>query len=118
MTGLLRLTTLLLCAVFGSTSIYADTVSTERVLEAPSKDEAAPVPERDRVQQFLERADVRKQLQAMGVAPDIAGRRVQSLTDEEVHSLAARIDKLPAGGDIGKNTLILILIILLIAVLI
>jgi len=74
--------------------------------------------EREQVKQFFERADVRGKIQSLGVAPELAFKRVDSLTDAEVHALAARIDKLPAGGDIGKNTLILILVVLLLIVLI
>lgn len=73
--------------------------------------------ERDRVKSFLDRQDVRAQLQAMGIDAAAAQERVAALTDEEARELAARIDTLPAGGDgVGSvvGALVLVFIILLI----
>ena len=69
--------------------------------------------ERVRVADFLERADVRAQLQARGVSADEVKGRVAALTDEEARELAARIDSLPAGGDI-LGILLTVFIVLLI----
>jgi len=55
--------------------------------------------ERARVQQLLEREEVKRQLIAAGVAPSELEARVSALSDAEVSELAARIDALPAGGD-------------------
>ena len=96
-----------------ATAARAEPIPTDSVVSEPTQ----PT-ERERVKQFFERDDVRGKIQSLGVAPELAFKRVDSLTDAEVHALAARIDKLPAGGDIGKNTLILILVILLLVVLI
>jgi hypothetical protein len=47
----------------------------------------------------LARADVRAQLEGMGVDPaDVAGR-LAALTDQEIESLAGQIEDAPAGGD-------------------
>jgi len=53
---------------------------------------------RDRVLNFVARADVQKQLQTLGLNPDTAKDRVNALTDQEVQQLAGKIDSLPAGG--------------------
>ena len=75
--------------------------------------------DRARVQAFMERADVKQRLQAMGVAGLVAGDRVDSLTDAEVHALAQRIDAMPAGGALSNQDLVIILLIaILIAILI
>ncbi len=70
--------------------------------------------ERGRIKSFLDRAEVRAQLQALGVDASAAHSRVDALTDDEAQSLAARIDGLPAGGDSVLGFLFLVFIILLI----
>lgn len=70
--------------------------------------------ERDKVRSFLDRTEVRSQMQALGVDADAALARVNALTDEEVQNLAGRIDQLPAGGDSILGILFAIFIILLI----
>ena len=52
-----------------------------------------------RIGAFLDRSDVREQLQARGVDAADAKARVAALSDEEAQQLAQRIDQLPAGGD-------------------
>jgi hypothetical protein len=73
--------------------------------------------DRDRLRAFLDRAEVRDQLEALGVDSDIARARIDSLTNEEVANIVDRLDQLPAGGD-GFATLVgaalLVFIILLI----
>ena len=77
--------------------------------------------ERDRakVQSFLDRANVKERLMAMGVGGVLAKDRVAALSEEEVHALAQRIDSMPAGGNLSGNDLIIILlIVILVAILI
>jgi hypothetical protein len=73
--------------------------------------------DRDRLRAFLDRAEVRDQLEALGVDSDIAKARIDSLTNEEVAAIVDRLDQLPAGGD-GLATLVgaalLVFIVLLI----
>jgi hypothetical protein len=47
----------------------------------------------------LDRAEVRAQFEAMGVAPAQVDARLAALTDAELHALAERIGEMPAGGD-------------------
>jgi len=54
--------------------------------------------DRDAVVSFLTRSDVQRQLQSMGIDPSTAGERVAALSDQEVRTLAGRINSLPAGG--------------------
>lgn len=53
-----------------------------------------------RVEAALARADVRHQLQALGVDAEAATARVAALTDEELAQLSGRLDNAPAGGEI------------------
>lgn len=80
---------------------------------APEASAAASEAEADRakVRAFLERADLRERLQAMGVSGLNASARVDALTDAEAHALAGRIDSLPAGGALSDRDLLIILLI-------
>ena len=68
--------------------------------------------QRERIHEFLDRADVQAQLLARGVSPEAARARVAAMTDAEAAELAARIDELPAGG-IGIIGAILIVFLVL-----
>jgi hypothetical protein len=56
---------------------------------------------------------VKAQLVARGVDPAQVQARLESLTDEEVQTLAANMDQLPAGGD-ALGLLVFLFIVLLI----
>ncbi|MDH3595150.1 MAG: PA2779 family protein [Rhodospirillales bacterium] len=70
-------------------------VTTEEVVAAQAADE-----DRARVIQFMAREDVRRQIEALGIDPDEAARRTESLSDEEIQQIAGRLDELPAGQDV------------------
>jgi len=74
--------------------------------------------EKAKVQAFMERADVKERLQALGVKQSSAMDRVAAMTDQEVHALAQKIDSMPAGGTLTNNELILILLIIILLLLI
>jgi hypothetical protein len=72
---------------------------------------------RARINAFLARAEVRRLLVERGVSPAEVQARTAALTDSQARDLAARIDRLPAGGDgVGDvlGALLLIFVILLI----
>ena len=73
--------------------------------------------DRARVQAFLDRADAREQLRALGVDDLAAKERVAGLTDQEVHALAQKLETLPAGGNLGTNEVIVILLVVILVVL-
>lgn len=70
----------------------------------------APQADRNTVLQFLGRADVTSQLQSLGVDPATAKERVAAMTDQEVQSLAGKIQSMPAGAD-STGTVILLIVI-------
>jgi hypothetical protein len=91
-------TVYLLLVVFGCFSILlpparAALVPTSRVAETPDGEQT-----RARLQTMLQRADVQRQLEAWGVDPLEAQKRVAALSDQELRTLAAQMDQLPAGG--------------------
>lgn len=73
----------------------AGLVGTDRVLSPVRSGQ-----DRDRIRAFLDREDVRAELQSQGIDPAEAAARVGALTDAEAHKVAGRLDTLPAGGDI------------------
>ena len=84
-------------------------VSTEQVLA--QRDGAA---DRARVLEFLDRADVRDQIVALGVDPNEAAARVRALSDAQVREIAGQLDELPAGQSALGAVLGVLLIIFLI----
>ena len=77
-------------------------------------DQVAASAERDRVKSFLDRAEVRERLQALGVDAAAARARVDALSDQEIATLAGEMDRLPAGGgDVLTVALIVFLVLLL-----
>jgi hypothetical protein len=94
------------------TLVGAALVSTDQAIG-----QGAAEQDRARVQAFLDRADAREQLQALGVDELAAKDRVAGLTDQEVHALAQKLETLPAGGDLSNNQIIAILLIVLLVVL-
>jgi len=68
--------------------------------------------QQERLAGLLERSDVRAQLQAHGVSPAQAQERVAALSDEEAARLAARLDELPAGGDLLGAAVLVFLVLL------
>jgi hypothetical protein len=69
--------------------------------------------DRSTVLQFLGRADVTSQLQSLGVDSAAVKERVAAMTDQEVQSLAGKIQSMPAGAD---STGVVILLIVVAAV--
>ena len=67
-------------------------VSTEEVLAA-----GEGAADRARVLAFLDRAEVREQIAALGVDPNEAAARVAALSDAQVREIAGQLDQLPAG---------------------
>ena len=95
---------LVLCTALPLPS-FAAMITTDNALAAPA--------ERARVSQLLERADVQARLQAYGVSPSDVQARVAAMSDQEAAELAARIDTLPAGGDIIGAIVLVFLVLLL-----
>jgi hypothetical protein len=67
--------------------------------------------DRDKVQALLKRADVLQKLEAMGINAETAKTRVAALSDSEIESIAGKLDKLPAGGNLSQTDIIIILLI-------
>ena len=82
----------------------AGVIGTDQAIAASSQ------ADRNAVLGFVSRSDVAGQLQSFGLDPASAKDRVAAMTDEEVRTLAGRIDAMPAGAN-NAGVLILILIV-------
>jgi hypothetical protein len=87
----------------------AGMIGTEAVVNATQAQQ-----DRARLHDVFNREDVKAQLIARGVDPAQVQARVDSLTDQEVQSLAGKLDQVPAGGDSVLGVLVFIFIVLLI----
>jgi hypothetical protein len=79
----------------------AEIVSTEQALQQS---------DRERVQEFLNRAEMEDRLKQLGVAPAEARKRVDAMTPGEVQVVAGKIDTLAAGGEASRTDWIIILL--------
>ena len=86
----------------------AGMISTETIANAAQTQQS-----RARLQETLNRAEVKAALVARGVDPSQVQARVDSLTDEEARTLSGKIDQLPAGGD-GLGLVVFVFLVLLI----
>lgn len=89
---------ILMLTILGSsltTPAHAALVTTAEVI-VPGSANA----ERERIQSWLTREDVARQLQDYGVKASDAQARVAALTDDEARALGEKIGTLPAGGDV------------------
>lgn len=87
-------------------------VSTEQVVA-----EGDGAADRARVLAFLDRAEVREQIVALGVDPNEAAARVAALSDAQVREIAGQLDQLPAGQSaigVVVGAILLIFLVLLI----
>ncbi len=92
--------------------VQAKMVTTDQVLE-----HADPGSDRERVESFILREDVQRQLVLLGINPEEAASRVASLSNEEIQQIAGRLDELPAGeGGIGVvvGAILIVFLILLV----
>ena len=75
-------------------SIQAGMIGTDKIASV-----ASAQTDRASVLNVMSRADVSSQLQALGIDPKSAADRVAAMTDDEVRSLAGKLNSLPAGAD-------------------
>ena len=92
----------------------AELVGTDKIAPAQASED------RERVRTFMARPETVRQLQEAGVPPEEAEARVRAMSDEEVRTVAGRLDALPAGGrlsDFQFLVVVLLFVILLVVLL-
>lgn len=80
-------------AILPFQTAYAGMITTDKIAAS-----AAAQADRDAVLSVLTRSEVTSGLQAKGLDPKLAAERVNAMTDEEVHTLAGKLDTAPAGA--------------------
>jgi len=100
------LTSLTLALVLIAPQVQAD------MIETPSASE------RERVKELVARPELAQELKKMGIAPEEIQGRIDAMTDEEVRSLAGRLNAVPAGGDVTTQEWLLIIIVILLVIII
>jgi hypothetical protein len=105
----LLLTASLLFAGLPMPSAQAGMVGTEVVL---ASQEAAAL--REKINGFLDRADVAAELVKQGVDTTAAKQRVDAMTESELQRIAGKLDQAPAGGESILGVIFAVFIILLI----
>lgn len=109
----LAITTVFAAMTFTAPVAQAGLVSAERHAAAATAPHSLQQQQRDQVQDFLARADVQRQLVALGVDPAAADARVARMSDAEAAALAERIQALPAGaGAIEALALLFVVLII------
>jgi hypothetical protein len=90
---------------------WAQIASTEAILSS-----SMSVSAHEKVSQFIARDDVTKTFEQMGVDSKMAEKRIAMMSDDEVSTIVAKIDTLPAGGDFGGivGAVVFVFIVLLI----
>lgn len=103
---------LLVLTVVPIKAAFAGMVTTDQLIDSQTVSA-----QRAKVNAFMQRDDVRQQLETWGVDSKRAQQRVASLSDSEIAQISDRIDQMPAGqGVIGFIILagILLFVVLLI----
>lgn len=106
----LPLALLLFFSTFSATVVQAKMIGTDQVIA-----QQALSAERDKIINFIQRDDVRAEMQSLGVDPDEAMQRVASLSDSEVQKMAGKLDQIPAGEGLGAvvGAIVLVFLVLL-----
>ena len=83
-------------------------ISTTEVVESLSRTQVEA-----KIQSYVDRGDVQKELKKLGISPTEVTQRMASLSVPELNQLALQMDQARYGGDVF-GILILVLVILLI----
>lgn len=83
-------------------------ISTETLADAQTRQNKV-----QSIHAALARDDIRDALQRLGVSTEAARERVAALSDDELDSLAHRVDRLPAGGDFFATVGVIFVILLI-----
>lgn len=89
-------------------SARAGVIGTEQYLESLDRETAIT-----RVEAVLARAEIKAELERLGVDTELASQRVAALTDEELRTLSTELESLPAGGSV-LGTIGVVFIVLLV----
>ncbi|SCC93330.1 conserved exported hypothetical protein [Thiomonas sp. X19] len=96
----------------------AELIGTQQLTQqAAGAQDATLTQDRQTLDNFMARADVQQKLEQMGLSQDITQQRLAALSNQEVASLAGKIDAMPAAGDLGFQEMVIILLVAILVVL-
>lgn len=96
----------------------AELIGTEQITTQAKSDASTQIArDRQTLEQFMARQDVQREMQALGVDPQVAQSRLAALSNAEVEQLAGRVQSLPAAGAIGFQEMVIILLVAILVVL-
>ena len=98
---------LIACMVLLPFTANAAMIGTDQAI-ASAVDQA----NRDKVNDFMNRTDVVKQFEALGLTTATAQDRVNAMTQEEINRIAGKIDSLPAGASSNSGWIIAAVIVI------
>ncbi len=70
------------------------------------------------IRKSLESTMIRQRLMDLGLSPQEAVARINTLSDEQIHQFASRLDSLQAGSDGGLDFLIFLLILAIVTIIV
>lgn len=90
-------------------ALQADMLGTSQLLTQAERNARVEL-----VESYMDRAEVRSQMEAMGVDPALAAERVAGLTDSQLQQLALNIESAPVGSSaLGVVVTVLVILLLL-----
>jgi len=93
-------------------SVQAGMIGTDQVAAG-----ATAQTNRDKVRDFVARADIASQLEALGLSAATAQERVNAMTQDEINRVTGKIDSMPAGAsDSGTAWVLASLIVIAVLV--
>jgi hypothetical protein len=105
-----RLISLSLCTLMATQTAHSALITTEQVAASQISPHGN---NHQKILTLLQRADVAQALADRGVSPAQARARVAALTDAQAQTLAADIDRAPAGAGALIGTVILVTVLLM-----
>jgi hypothetical protein len=72
--------------------------------------------DRAKVKSTLESSLIRQRLLDYGLTPEETAKRLNTLSDEQLHQLAANLDAVQAGGDVLSDVIVILLLVVIVIV--
>lgn len=96
----------------------AELIGTQQLTQSePAQTTAALAKDRETLDNFMARTDVRAKLEQMGLSQEVTQQRLAALSEAEVAQLAGKINSMPAAGTLGFQDMVLILLVAILVVL-
>lgn len=99
-----------------SKSVQGATIASQMVL-TDGKSSVRGVGE-EKVRRMLENKIVAERLKSYGLSKEEVTAKIDKMSDDQVHQLAALSDRIPAGGDGAATAAVIILVVFVIVILV